>query len=66
MRSLRGVSQGRALALWVEGDTVTQRTENVPGVAEGSGAATTRVVETRVPYRVLMVSEDSGRTFAGR
>lgn len=66
VRSMRGVSQGRALALWIEGDVVTRRTEAVPGAAEGSGAPATRVVETRAPYRVLMTSEDSGRTFAGR
>ena len=63
---MRGVSQGRALALWIEGDVVTRRTEAVPGTAEGSGATPTHEVVTRTPYRVLMISEDSGRTFAGR
>jgi len=64
---LRGVSQGRALAAWIEGDTITQRTEPVPGArAEGNTPPQTRVVEEKTPYRVLMVSEDSGRTFAGR
>lgn len=67
VRSLRGVSQGRALAVWAEGDAVTRRTVAVTGeAAEGSGAQATRVVETRAPFRVLMMSEDSGRTFAGR
>jgi len=67
VRALRGVSQGRALAAWIEGDTITQRTEPVPGAtAEGNNPPRTRVVETKTPYRVLMVSEDSGRTFAGR
>ena len=64
VRSLRGASQGRALALWIEGDAVTRRTEPAPA-AEGAAPAT-RVVETRAPFRVLMMSEDSGRTFAGR
>ncbi|MDO9022956.1 MAG: hypothetical protein Q8S73_05720 [Deltaproteobacteria bacterium] len=67
VRSLRGVSQGRTLAVWVEGDAVTRRREPVTGeAAEGSGAQATRVVETRAPFRVLMMSEDSGRSFAGR
>ena len=67
VRSLRGVSQGRTLAVWVEGDAVTRRTVVVTGeAAEGSGAQATRVVETRAPFRVLMMSEDSGRSFAGR
>lgn len=67
VRVLRGASQGRALAAWIEGDTITQRTEPVPGAAaEGSNPPPTRVVEVKTPYRVLMVSEDSGRTFAGR
>jgi len=67
VRVLRGVSQGRALAAWIEGDTITQRTEPVPGAtAEGNNPPRTRVVEEKTPYRVLMVSEDSGRTFAGR
>lgn len=67
VRSLRGVSQGRALAVWVEGDAVTRRTVPVTGeAAEGSGAQPTRVEETKAPFRVLMMSEDSGRSFAGR
>ena len=66
VRSLHGVSQGRALALWIEGDTVTRRTEAVVSTAENNAVTATRVVETTVPYRVLMMSEDSGRTFAGR
>ena len=67
VRSLRGVSQGRALAVWVGGDAVTRRTVAVTGeAAEASGAQATRVVETRAPFRVLMMSEDSGRSFAGR
>jgi hypothetical protein len=64
VRSLHGVSQGRALAVWIEGDTVTRRTVAVP--AEGRNEATTRVEATSAPFRVLMMSEDSGRTFAGR
>lgn len=64
VRSMRGVSQGRALAVWIEGDTVTRRTVAVP--AEGDNPATTTVRETRAPFRVLMMSEDSGRSFAGR
>ncbi len=64
VRSLRAVSQGSSLAVWVEGDTVTRRTEAVPATESG-GEATTRVTETRVPYRVLMMSNDSGRSFAG-
>lgn len=64
VRSLRAVSQGRALAVWVEGDTVTRRTVEVPA-PESGGAATTRTTESRAPYRVLMMSEDSGRGFAG-
>jgi hypothetical protein len=67
VRSLRAVSQGRSLALWVEGDAVTRRTVAVPGApAESNGAPATRVEETKTPYRVLMMSEDSGRSFAGR
>jgi len=67
VRVMRGVSQGRALAAWIEGDTITRRNEPVPGAAaEGNTPPATRVVETRTPYRVLMMSEDSGRTFTGR
>lgn len=65
VRSLRGVSQGRALAVWIEGDAVTRRDEPVPGATGSNGKPTTRRVETQAPFRVLMLSEDSGRTFAG-
>ncbi len=64
VRSLRAVSQEFSLAVWVEGDTVTREAVPVPAGQSG-GEATTQVRVTRVPYRVLMMSEDSGRTFAG-
>jgi hypothetical protein len=64
VRSMRGVSQGRSLAVWIEGDTLTRRTVAVP--AEGNNPAGTREETASAPYRVLMMSEDSGRSFAGR
>ncbi len=66
LRSLHGMSQGRALALWIEGDTVTRRSETVVDTAENNADGGPRVVETRTPYRVLMMSENSGRSFTGR
>lgn len=62
--SMRAVSQGSSLAVWVEGATVWHRTESVPATEQG-GAATTRDVEVHTPFRVLMSSEDGGWSFAG-
>ncbi len=60
LRVLQGVSRGRAVALWVEGDAVTRV------FTPGAGAAPSgppRVVETREPFRVIAVSDDGGRSF---
>lgn len=64
VRSMRAVSQGRSLAVWIEGDAVTRRTVVVPPTESG-GEPTRRTSESRAPFRVLMMSDDSGRTFAG-